>query len=263
MKLCVEYLVMKDIVCLYKEVGETPLACLDRLRAQHEEFRNSTLSYAGRLDPMAEGLLLVMVDEANKKREEYLNLDKRYTCDVLFDVATDTFDVLGKIRDFTNKDTAIDTVRLQDILSGFVGTRDQQYPFYSSKPVSGKPLFKWAREGKTGELVPPGRTITIYSISVDSVEKISKEKVREHVMGKISKISGDFRQDEIVQLWDKYFSFIDKQDYTVARISIHCSSGTYVRMLADQLGKIVGTCALAMDIKRTNIGNFALEQAIQ
>lgn len=253
---------MKDIVCLYKEVGETPLACLNRLRVCHPEFKDSTLSYAGRLDPMAEGLLLIMVDDANKQRDRYLNLDKHYTCDVLFDIATDTYDVLGKIRDFMNRDVQIDGTKINQMVRQFVGTRNQQYPFYSSKPVSGKPLFKWAREGKTGELIPPGRPITIYDITVDEVKKLTKEEVRQHVLGKISKIDGDFRQTEIVTAWEKYFSFITKKHYTVARISIHCSSGTYVRLLADQLGKLLGTCALAMDIKRTKIGDFSLEQAI-
>lgn len=253
---------MNTALCLYKHVGETPLMCLDRLRASHSEYRDSTLSYAGRLDPMAEGLLLVLVDEANHERDKYLGLDKHYTCDILFDVATDTYDVLGRIRDFSDKDTILDAARINGALQQFVGTREQQYPFYSSKPVSGKPLFKWAREGKMAELQPPGREITIFSIVVDDVTVLTKEQVATHINEKISKISGDFRQDEIKDDWDRYFSFIHKDEYTVARISLHCSSGTYVRMLADQLGKKLGTCALAMDIRRTKIGDFSLDQAL-
>jgi len=254
---------MKDIVCLYKEVGETPLACLDRLRKQYPEFQDSVLSYAGRLDPMAEGLLLVMVDDGNKKRDDYLALDKHYTCDVLFDIATDTYDVLGKIRDFMNKNSRVNSSYIAAALGQFVGTRHQQYPFYSSKPVSGKPLFKWAREGRADDLVPPGKTITVHDITIDAVTIISKDELRNHIMGKLGKITGDFRQTEITQGWEKYFSFINKTNYVVARISIHCSSGTYVRMLADQLGKALGTCALALDIKRTKIGDFCLEQALR
>ncbi len=262
-KLCVQWLSMNTALCLYKEVGETPLMCLNRLRATHSEYRDSVLSYAGRLDPMAEGLLLVMVDDANQEREKYLGLDKEYTCDILFDVATDTYDVLGKIRDFSNKNTILDMNRINAAIQQFVGTREQQYPFYSSKPVSGKPLFKWAREGKMADLMPPGREITIFKITVNEVITMSKQAVADHIYGKISKISGDFRQDEIKDDWDRYFSFINKENYVVARISLHCSSGTYVRMLADQLGKKLGTCALAMDIRRTKIGGFCLDQAIR
>lgn len=122
---------MEKAVCLYKQIGETPLRCIERLRASSERYATATLSYAGRLDPMAEGLLLIMVDEGNKSREEFLNLDKTYTCEILFDVATDTYDVLGKVRDFVNKDNTVTEGAVRSALQSFVGTRVQQYP----KPV--------------------------------------------------------------------------------------------------------------------------------
>ena len=60
---------MKKILTLYKKLGETPLECLNRFKKAHSEYEKIPMTYAGRLDPMAEGVLLVLAgDKAKKKR---------------------------------------------------------------------------------------------------------------------------------------------------------------------------------------------------
>ena len=61
-----------------KKVGETPLQALDALRVRDARFKDVKLAYAGRLDPMAEGKLLVVVGEQCKRHHLYLGLDKEY-----------------------------------------------------------------------------------------------------------------------------------------------------------------------------------------
>ena len=78
------------VVNLYKNLGETPRERLERLRLQKPHYAHEVLSYAGRLDPMAEGVMLCLVGSANHRREEYLNKGKEYILDVLFGFATDT-----------------------------------------------------------------------------------------------------------------------------------------------------------------------------
>ncbi len=73
----------------YKQWGETPLEALERVRLENPHVKNIPLSYAGRLDPLAEGVLLVLCGEANKSRSEYLGMDKEYECEVLFGIKTD------------------------------------------------------------------------------------------------------------------------------------------------------------------------------
>ena len=87
----------QGIITLHKEQGETPLECIERWRAEHKEYLGIALSYLGRLDPMAEGVLLVAVGEENKNREAYLGLDKEYEFEVLFGFETDTYDLLGVV----------------------------------------------------------------------------------------------------------------------------------------------------------------------
>src|SRR3989344_5921655 len=81
-------LCMKDVIPYYKNRGETPKEALERLRIERPKLQNETLSYAGRLDPLAEGGLLILVGEANKEREQYLHLSKKYTVEILFGWST-------------------------------------------------------------------------------------------------------------------------------------------------------------------------------
>ena len=62
---------MKNILHLYKPIGVTPFQLIQQFRIEHPEYQDIKLGYAGRLDPMADGLLLVLVGEENKKRKQY------------------------------------------------------------------------------------------------------------------------------------------------------------------------------------------------
>src|ERR1035437_1661782 len=87
----------QGIITLYKNKGETPLECLERFKKDNPEYEKERMTYAGRLDPLAEGLLIVLYGDEIKNKEKYLGLDKEYEVDILFGFATDTYDVLGKV----------------------------------------------------------------------------------------------------------------------------------------------------------------------
>lgn len=84
-------------VMLEKAVGQTPLSCMEAWRTQAGIDESVPLTYAGRLDPMASGKLLVLIGEECKKKDEYLGLDKAYDFSVLFGIGSDTHDVLGRL----------------------------------------------------------------------------------------------------------------------------------------------------------------------
>lgn len=86
---------MEPYVVLYKKVGQTPLHVLEAYKNEHPELANVPMAYAGRLDPMAEGKLLVLQGDECKVQEKYHSLDKEYEFEVLFGVSSDTADVLG------------------------------------------------------------------------------------------------------------------------------------------------------------------------
>ncbi len=71
----------------------------------------------------------------------------------------------------------------------------------------------------------------------------------------IEKVKGDFRQEEIVEKWTEVLQ--TSHTFAIATIEVACSSGTYMRTLAENLGKKLGVPALALKIVRTKIGNNA------
>ena len=132
-------------ILLLKPVGETPLECLKRFKIENPEYQSLPMTYAGRLDPMAEGLLLLLVGEECKKKDDYLYLPKEYEIEVLFGFETDTRDILGKIMKVENKSEIFSKEKISETLE-FVKNLPQKYPAYSSKTFEGKPLWQWARE---------------------------------------------------------------------------------------------------------------------
>ena len=255
---------MKNILNLYKEKGETPLMRIERFRTTHSEYRDVPLSYAGRLDPMAEGVLLVTCGAENKKKDSYLALDKAYTFEVLFGFATDTYDALGLLTDAVTRAShhAITTSVLQEYVQQLPGERVQKYPPFSSKPLEGVPLFVKARKGEVGaDFILPEHKITIHSATFDGVRRISAEDLLERVRDDVALVRGDFRQERILVLWENALRVLYGLSFDVATIRISCSSGTYVRGIADELGGYMGMPAIALSILRTKVGRWSVKSA--
>jgi tRNA pseudouridine55 synthase len=242
-----------NVITTYKNIGETPLEALERLRREQPEYQDAILSYIGRLDPMAEGAMLVLVGEENKHREKYLSLDKEYECEVLFGIATDTHDVLGLVTEIAIADSVTKEM-IEEKLKLFLGKRMQKYPAYSSKPVGGKALHEWAREGRLDEIAMPQKEITIYSIELLDFYHMQKEALKKTIAERLALVEGDFRQKDILARWEETLGTMSFTDFPVAKIKVSCSSGTYLRVIASELGKMLDLPALAMSIKRTRIG---------
>ncbi len=241
-------------ITLYKNEGETPLECLERFRIEEPIYKDAVLSYAGRLDPMAEGAMLVLVDEENKNREKYLNLDKTYEVEILFGVKSDTGDILGLVQETKEIPTEKE---VSEVLQRFVGTFIQKYPSYSSRTVDGKPLFQWAREGKLDEIEIPEKTSEIYSIELLDKRFMKGEDMLASVKARIGKVKGDFRQQEIIASWEKVFEQKKKESLPLIRIQVSCSSGTYMRTLSERIAEQLDTVGLAWSINRLGYGSLS------
>lgn len=227
---------MEKVLKLYKNLGETPLECLERFRAENPEYANEKMTYAGRLDPMAEGLLIALVGEECKKKDEYLGLDKEYIFEVLFGLQSDTYDILGIPKIAEKKDFDIQS---------FVGKRIQEYPAYSSR------TFQMARDGVDFE--PTTKEVEIYSLEKIEEREIAKEVFEKEILERIDLVKGDFRQEEIKSAWQELLTTRqDIVEFQIAKFKINCSSGTYVRSICNELG------GLAYSIKRTRVGNYEL-----
>jgi tRNA pseudouridine55 synthase len=254
---------MKKVIILNKKEGETPLQALDNFRAKNKEYTDVKMTYAGRLDPMASGLLLVLTGEETKNREKYLALDKEYEFEILFGFGTDSYDILGKV--ISNKKELLveqDSKEFAEIIKlnikSFLGEYVQKYPMYSSKTVKGKPLFAYARADE--EVTIPERKIFVKKLKLEKIRGIDNKKLFQNMEKRIKKVNGDFRQKEIVDIWGKELLPRDKnkEKFLIASFKIKCSSGTYVRGIANSLGELVGIPASAFSIKRTRVGGYVL-----
>ncbi len=249
----------QKILLLNKKEGETPLEALENFRKKNEEYKDVKMTYAGRLDPMASGLLLVLAGEETKNKEKYLDLDKEYEFEVLFGVATDTYDILGKVL----YSKILTNIRMKELekeiktnLKFFTGKFMQKYPMYSSKTVKGKQLFKYARAGADVEV--PEREVFVKELKFLKLRKIGQKKLLANIKKRIKKVKGDFRQEEILKIWRNNLTVKHRVFNTmlIASFKIKCSSGTYVRSIANNLGQKISIPALAFSIKRTKIGDF-------
>jgi len=246
------------VIILNKKEGETPLGALECFRTRHKSYNGLPMTYAGRLDPMASGVLLVLVGEEIKNKEKYLKLDKEYEFSVLFGFATDTYDILGKcVKQGLAQDLILNLLEknIKNNLKYFKGKLIQKYPMYSSKTVKGKPLFVYARSGENVEI--PEREVSVKNLKFLKLRKINAKKLLENIEKRIAKVGGDFRQKEILKIWKDNLKN-KKENYFIADLKIKCSSGTYVRVVANDLGERMQIPAIAFSIKRTKVGRFSL-----
>jgi tRNA pseudouridine55 synthase len=253
----------QNIFNLYKKLGETPLECLNRYRSTRPELKGAPMTYLGRLDPMAEGVLLVLIGNTTEaERERLLNLTKEYEFECLWGVETDTYDSLGKIIQ-TRQPAWLTSLEneIEEVAHGCVGKRMQTYPAYSSKTVLGKPLFMWAREGKLDEIEIPKRDVEIFSIDVMSNKSIVVVDLLKEITEKISLVKGDFRQEEILNLWEKTLGGKMDDSFFVTKMKASVSSGTYIRALVHEMGKKLGCGGLAFSIKRTKVGDYLFKDS--
>lgn len=256
---------MKKIVVLDKQIGETPLFALQQWKVKNPTYTNMPASYAGRLDPMASGKLLVLLGNECKRQRRYSSLDKEYEIEVLLDIGSDTGDVLG-MPEYAVRETAPDTHALANMFNVELGAHARAYPIFSSKTVGGKPLFLYALEGTLSNIQIPEHVERIYHIkhngsyiihSTELTARISTLLDRAPRTEESSKRLGEnFRIDAIRAQWESVFEIARERNFSVLRLKITCSSGTYMRSLAGRVGTALGTKALAISIRRTKIGTY-------
>ncbi|MBL8677712.1 MAG: hypothetical protein JNK05_00985 [Myxococcales bacterium] len=247
-----------DVVLVDKPRGMSPVQAIARLRELDPSLEGRRIGYAGRLDPLATGLLVLLVDEANKRAHTFNHLDKRYEIEVTFGVRTDTFDLLGLP---ALSDRALDEGALEEALATIVGTRSQSYPPYSSVRIQGRPAFYWARRGEVPAGGWPARERTVRAADVIQRRATTGANVVARARADIASVRGDFRQRELDDAWRAIEPTIADRALLVLRIAVECSSGTFMRSIADGLGASAGCGAIATVIHRTRVGPFELAAA--
>ncbi len=264
-------MILTSMHLLYKKQGETCLEALQRLKNELEARGKSTLvsmTYAGRLDPLAAGLLIVLEgqDEIADKAK-YLDLPKTYEFEVVFGISTDTFDQLGVImpskevltwptlnfdQDFDKED--FDRRDFKKL----IGKVKQTYPFFSSKPIDGIPLFQYVKDHGIAATIPklPMNEVEIYDIEVLGEDVIPKNDFAKESIGFANSIKGDFRQKEILESWKIFEKEKISPNLHIMKFLMTVRSGFYIRSFACWLGQVAGVGGIARNIVRKKIGDF-------
>lgn len=245
------------IINWYKKYTETLAETLKRLRDEYPEYKDEKITYAGRLDPMAEGLLILLTGDDVHRKDELLGLSKTYEVSFFFGVSTDTYDILGIINKISEKKKSHN--KFLSIIKKISNISEQEYPGYSSKVVNGKPLYTWAREHNLDTIEIPKRPVEIFGIEKLPTRIFSKEFLEKFFIENIAKVIGDFRQEEIIENWQDYFKKTNRKNFDLYTIRVSCSSGTYMRSLVHEIGERLGLGACTVRIKRIQVGNYHIE----
>lgn len=239
-----------------KPLGATPLQALDLLRVQMPALRDEKLAYAGRLDPMASGLLLVVSGDLLARQEEFWAVDKEYEAVVALGMHTDSYDLLGMVDG--NPTGEVPVERMLTVSEGLVGKMYLPVPVFSSNRWQGKPLFAWARGGLPVDAQIPVRRMIVKEINIRNTEAIETPLLASMLKTRIPLVGGDFRQELILGRWAAFLS--DKEDvrWPLVRLQIRCAGGTYVRSLVHELGRQLGTGAVLVELRRTSAGSWSV-----
>jgi len=143
--------VFEGILLVDKPVGITSHDIVDRLR---RKLRMKKIGHAGTLDPLATGLMIMLIGKATKVSQFLISLDKSYTGKFLLGVETDSQDADGEVVSERPVGGDIDEGRMLKEMKSFLGDQYQSTQKFSAKKIDGVPLYKMARKGKTIEREP-------------------------------------------------------------------------------------------------------------
>ena len=232
---------LHGIFLLDKPLGGSSNHALQRVKRL---FNAAKAGHTGSLDPLATGMLPICFGEATKFSQHLLDANKIYEVTAMLGVRTDTGDAEGQVIACSNvganvseiqdsllghpspsgtparrSEPCISLERLMQVLQSFLGVIQQVPPMHSALKHKGRPLYEYARNGIT--IDRPARTVTIFSLELTDVGATG---------------------------WSPSENII--------RLRVHCSKGTYIRSLIDDIGETLGCGAHVTALRRTMVEPF-------
>jgi tRNA pseudouridine55 synthase len=228
---------------------------IEALKARNASLQNVPMVYAGRLDPMADGVLIILSGKDRFEKETFLSLDKTYRATFLFGISSDSHDALGRLTEGSQPNLEV----VESAISELIGTHSLPYPAYSSYKIQGKPLHWWASQNRLSEIDIPQKRMQVTSLSDIELRSLSVTDFQPELFHRIKSVSGDFRQNDILKDWEKILS--SQKGFVSASVTLTVTSGTYIRSLAALLGAKLGCGALLLHLTREQVGSFTLHTA--
>jgi len=217
---------MEGLLVIDKPTGLTSHDVVARVR---HILRERRIGHTGTLDPFATGVLVLLLGRATRLSQFLTGEDKEYDAIIRLGYATDTGDYTGKPIDGPNsaRRTNWSEQDIAEALESLRGWIDQVPPMYSAKKKEGKKLYELARRGEVVDREP-------VRVCVHEFTAIRSD--------------GQLIKDNLDGTFD-------------VRARVVCSSGTYVRTLAEDFGKRLSVGAHLAELRRTRVGAFAISEA--
>ncbi|HLL99919.1 MAG TPA: tRNA pseudouridine(55) synthase TruB, partial [Pyrinomonadaceae bacterium] len=233
---------MDGILIIDKPAGITSHDVVARCR---RILKTKRVGHTGTLDPFATGVVVILVGRATRLAQ-FLDKDrKEYEAVVRLGFETETGDGTGELRITNYELREVSDEEFENVLKDFRGEIEQTPPMYSAKKVAGKKLYELARKGV--EIERKAVKITIYEL------ELMKSGQRSAVSGQPENQDRNLRPESEIS----NFKF-QTEDRT---IRVSCSAGTYIRTLAEDIGRRLETGAHLAELRRTRAGKFDLSQA--
>ena len=189
--------------------------------AKVKKICGEKVGHTGTLDPMATGVLPLLIGQGTKLSKYLISHDKIYVSTIQLGKKTDTLDSEGNIIEEKAVDIKLlNKENVQKVLDFQKGKQTQTPPIYSAIKVNGKKLYEYARKGVEVEI--PKRKIEIYNIELLN---------------------------------------INEKDKTI-EFKVHCSKGTYIRTLCENIAESLGTIGYMKELNRVQVGQFNLSQSV-
>lgn len=224
------------------------------------EVLNTSVTHTGTLDPMAEGVLVLLTEDDRYGKSGFADWEKVYEFSILWGVQTDTGDRLGLL---TNSSTQeVNLHQITETLQKFPTEYEQQLPDFSSRRWQGKSAFDFA---KNYQLIPMKfRSVSINNLTTLMNESVSSDKILVTHNTSVNKITGDFRQKEIINSWSKTLEDeeLNQKKWLITTHQATVSTGTYIRQLVQDFAKELQMPATTWSITRTKNGPFEREDCI-
>ena len=165
---------MNGILIINKEKGCTSHDIVYKVK----KIFNEKVGHTGTLDPLAEGVLPILIGKGTLCSKYLINHDKKYVVNLALGQKTETADLEGKII----PDKSLAQNEIEKVLKSFIGKQQQMPPIYSAIKVNGKKLYEYARKGQNVEIKP--REIEIYDIKLMNIDAQKKQIQFEVFCGK-------------------------------------------------------------------------------
>lgn len=211
---------MDGIINIYKPKEWTSHDIVAKIK----RITGEKVGHTGTLDPLAQGVLPILIGKGTQCSKYLVNHDKKYRVELKLGKRTETLDAEGKIIEEKeipqNMLEQSNKSNIEKTLKTFEGEIEQKPPIYSAIKVKGKKLYEYARKGQEVEI--PTRKITIYSIELKQIKK-----------------------EENIIIFDVY-----------------CSKGTYIRTLCEYIAKKLNTIGYMQNLLRIQVGEFNIKDSI-